>query len=217
MSTYNHNVEMEYYIFFSYIFIIFNVSLQYGEFINHTTKNKILCILCCIFSPIVMIIIVIIILCIPIIIIGILCYYIYKYKCMKIITRKRKKNNIKKLKNIVQVICIVNYMYKHIYINKIEKRKKRLRLINQLISIVNYMYKNYCIKRNDNSCPICLNNYNTISSVIFNCTHRICRDCLKKLKKHECPLCRSLLVVLYNIKPISKVKLTHNYIIDIFS
>ncbi|CCU55788.1 unknown similar to ClanGV085 [Choristoneura biennis entomopoxvirus] len=203
------------YLSITYLYGIIIMSEIYPDI--HTTKYKILCILFYIFSPI---LIIIITLCIPILSIWILYNIAHKYiyyKCMKIITRKRKNNNIKKLKNIVQVICIINYMYKHIYIKKTEKRKKKLRLINQLISIVNYIYKNYCIKRNDNICPVCLYDYNNLSSVILNCTHRICCNCLKKLKKDECPLCRNILVLLYNIKPINKINIMHDYIIDIFS
>jgi len=53
--------------------------------------------------------------------------------------------------------------------------------------------ENNKIKYDNIECCICYNNLNIL---ITECSHSVCLDCLLKLRKIECPMCRNELLTL---------------------
>ena len=59
----------------------------------------------------------------------------------------------------------------------------------------------------DESCKIC---YEVFDTIKLKCGHEICKICIIKLKKKECPWCREKFVVHHKKKNIVKIPANNN-------
>ena len=59
----------------------------------------------------------------------------------------------------------------------------------------------------DESCKIC---YEVSDMIKLKCGHEICKSCLIKLKKHECPWCRKKFILHQKKKIVSKNSRNNN-------
>jgi hypothetical protein len=100
---------------------------------------------------------------------------------------QNEKTNIRNFKK--QTLIKLNKHFGY----KFKKKYNKNILINNLLPIQRKIIIYNKIIKEEEQCPICLNDLNCSNYIITNCGHAFCRECIFKyitLESETCPICR---------------------------